>query len=372
MDSEPVTVLGSFDILTKSDDQFIIAGYGSYNCVDVQKDRIRPEVIGPAFDKMMSIPERRNLIWNHSNVQIGRILPTFKDRSGRLWKSGADANGLFIVAEIFNDITIAKKAKELMIKGHFLSFSIGGAALARSKECVVEKGRQSCYSNVTEMELYEVTSCEKGANQYAKGFILEKDIEKQLDNMLATNDLEQSNDTFKYNIIKPIGEDILMSEALKKSDLQLVLDAVEALKKDLVVPPAAVPTPPAPQVVVESAPKSLTEERVREIFAESVKIPEPKPADPVVQVKEVPVEVVKYVYEKPDETKFKSKEEYNKVLADYEAFRKAVLEEAKKELGPVLTKKAPDTKDSAVIDVEALFNKAIAVEDFEDLLKEVK
>jgi len=372
MSQDPINVMGSFSILTKSADQFIIAGYASWNVVDIQHDKISPQVIGPAFDKMMSIPERRNLMLNHSNVQIGRILPDYTDKTGRRWRSGSDANGLFIVGEIFNDISIAKKIKNLMLKGLFLSYSIGGTALKRARECTTTGGKQSCYSNVEEMELHEITLCERGANQYAKGFILEKDIEKQLDSLMELTDLTQSNDTFKYNIIKPTDEDILMSDPIKKSDLQLVLDAVEALKKDLVVPVAAVPTPPAPQVVVESAPKSLTEERVREIFAESVKIPEPKPADPVVQVKEVPVEVVKYVYEKPDETKFKSKEEYNKVLADYEAFRKAVLEEAKKELGPVLTKKAPDTKDSAVIDVEALFNKAIAVEDFEDLLKEVK
>lgn len=370
MSEDPVNILGSFNIITKSSNQFIIAGYASWNVVDIQRDKISPAVIGPAFDKMMSIPERRNLMLNHSNIQIGRILPSYTDKTGRVWKSGSDSSGLFIIAEIFNDISITKKIKDLMLKGLFLSYSIGGTALKRARECTTTGGKQSCYSNVEEMELHEITLCERGANQYAKGFILEKDIEKQLDNMLNTNDLPQSNDTFKYNIIKPINEDILMSETLKKSDLQLVLDAVEALKKDLAVPVAAVPTPPAPQVV-ESAPKTLTEERVREIFAESVKIPEPKPADPVIQVKEVPVEVVKYVYEKPDETKFKSKEEYNKVLADYEAFRKAVLEEAKKELGPVITKKAPDTKDSAV-DVEAIFNKAIAVDDFESLLNEVK
>ena len=168
-----------------------------------------------------------------------------------------------------------------------------------------------------------------------------------------------------------------MSDPIKKSDLQLVLDAVAGLKKDFEIA-TAVPIPPAPLAAV-SAPEPLTIERVRELIAESIKIPEAKPADPVVQVKEVPVEVIKtvYVFEKPEESKFPTKEEFNKTLADYEAFKKAVLEEAKKELGPVLTKKAPDTKDSTVIDIDAVFNKIANAEmsntdDIESLLNEVK
>lgn len=371
MSQEPINIFGSFDILTKSAGQLIIGGYASFDVVDLQKDKISPAVIGPSFDKMMLVPERRNLMFNHSNIQIGRILPDYTDKTGRVWRSGSDESGLFIVAEIFNDLTITKKIRGLMLKGLFLSFSIGGTALKRSKECSTVKGRTSCYSNVDEMELHEITLCERGANQYAKGFILEKDIEKQLDTMLELGDLPQSNDTFKYNIIKPTDEDILMSEPIKKSDLQLVLDAVASLKKDLEIP-AAVPNPPAPKDAV-SAPEPLTIERVRELIAESVKIPEPKPADPVVQVKEVPVEVIKtvYVFAKPEESKFPTKDEFNKALTDYEAFKKAVLEEAKKELGPVLTKKAPETKDSAV-DIDAIFNKAIDVEDIESLLNEVK
>jgi phage head maturation protease len=358
MSLETINISGSFNVFTKGEGPYIIGGYASFDVVDLQKDKISPQVIGPSFDKMMAIPERRNLMFNHTNIQVGRILPDFIDKTGRTWRSGADNRGLFIVAEIFKDLSISKKLMALMDKGRFLSFSIGGTALNKSKECATIGGKHQCYSNINEMELHEVTVCERGANQYAKGFILEKDIEKALEKMLIETDLAQSNDIFKYNKIEPSLEDLLMSEA-KKSDLQIVLDAITDLKKVEIV------APPTPTV---AAPAPLSIEQVKEVVAEMLKAA--KPAEPV--VKEVPVEKTVYVYAKPDESKFTNKDEFAKVLSEYEAFRKTVIEEAKKELGPAIVKKAPETKEP--IDVEAIFNKIASepVDDIEDLLKEVK
>jgi phage head maturation protease len=358
MSLETINISGSFNVFSKSAGQYIIGGYASFDVVDLQKDKISPQVIGPSFDKMMAIPERRNLMFNHTNIQVGRILPEYLDKAGRMWRSGSDNRGLFIVAEIFNDLSISKKLMALMDKGRFLSFSIGGTSLARSKECSTIGGKHQCYSNINEMELHEVTVCERGANQYAKGFILEKDIEKALDNMLNATDLAQSNDIFKYNKLKPTDEDLLMSEA-KKSDLQIVLDAISDLKK------VEIAAPPTPTV---AAPAPLSIEQVKEVVAEMLKAA--KPAEPV--VKEVTIEKMVYVYAKPDESKFPNKDEFNKVLTEYEAFRKAVIDEAKKELGPAIVKKAPDVKET--FDVEAIFNKIASepADDIEDLLKEVK
>ena len=354
MSLENIDILGSFNILSKSDDRFIIAGYASFDVVDLQGDRIAPSVIGKAFTNMMGVIERRNLNLNHSNIQLGRILPEYIDKIGRMWKSGADDRGLFVVAEIFKDLSVSQKIMSLMRKGLFLSYSIGGKALDRSEHCNMTGNKTQCYSDITDMELYEITLCERGANQYAKGFIIEKDIEKYLLELDKVTEQEQNNDMLKYNMINSNAEDKLMTEPIK-TDLQIVMDELVAIKKNM--------TP----VTIEQI-KALVDERLKPV--EVVK------EVPKEIIKEVPKEVIKeivknvYLFEKPTEDKFPVKEDFTKALADYENFKKSVLEEAKKELGLVIAKKAP-AKEQGPLDVEGIFNKALKAETYEDLLSEV-
>jgi hypothetical protein len=123
------------DLISKQEDSFIIAGYGSFDIVDKQGDRVSLEALNEAFTRMMTIVERRNLMFHHSNIQIGRILPEYRDSNGKVWKSGIDDRGLFIIAEIFSDLEQSKKVKRQMERGHYLSFSIGGQATKRRTVC---------------------------------------------------------------------------------------------------------------------------------------------------------------------------------------------------------------------------------------------
>jgi hypothetical protein len=60
-------------------------------------------------------------------------------------------------------------------KGILRSFSIGGEALARKYVCQDD----TCWWDVTDLELHEITICEEGKNQAAK-FILLKSEEWKL------------------------------------------------------------------------------------------------------------------------------------------------------------------------------------------------
>lgn len=147
---------------------FVIAGYASVDIIDKDNERISLPALRDAFDRMMKRVSRRNLILHHSNVQIGELLKDFTDSSGKTWKSGVDDVGLFIVAEVFNDIEMGRRVIEAMRKGHLLSFSVGGKKLRDEIKCDDKK----CWNEIVQLDLHEVTSCERGVNPMAKGFIL--------------------------------------------------------------------------------------------------------------------------------------------------------------------------------------------------------
>jgi hypothetical protein len=58
-----------------------------------------------------------------------------------------------------------------MIKGHMLSFSIGGEVLAKKLICNGVK----CFQKITFLDLHEVSACEQGVNPEAKSFVLKGD-----------------------------------------------------------------------------------------------------------------------------------------------------------------------------------------------------
>jgi phage head maturation protease len=66
----------------------------------------------------------------HKNIQVGKILPGYNEV-----KTHVDEQGLFIVAEIRNDLEIANKLWECILNGDLNSFSIAGEVLLSHDEC---------------------------------------------------------------------------------------------------------------------------------------------------------------------------------------------------------------------------------------------
>jgi len=161
-----------FTIL-KSNDDLMIGGYASIEIVDEQNDLITLKALQESVKKFMEDSKFRNVMTNHSNVQVGEVVDSYRDKTGKLWKSEVDDVGFFVVIKLRDDIEKAKEVGRNIRKGSLRSFSIGGQALQKVKKSHNELGE---YNEISKLELHEVTICEKGINPEAKFDILKQDI----------------------------------------------------------------------------------------------------------------------------------------------------------------------------------------------------
>jgi HK97 family phage prohead protease len=178
---------GTFDILKS--DELVIGGYASIEIVDKQNDLITLDALNEAVKKYMEIKKYRNVMSNHSNVQVGDVIPQYRDKNGTIHKTQVDDVGFYVVIKLRDDIEKAKEISRGIRKGTLRSFSIGGQALSKRKKTSPDIGE---YNEIDKLELHEVTICEKGINPEAKFDILKEDnemterLEKALDEL---NDL---------------------------------------------------------------------------------------------------------------------------------------------------------------------------------------
>ena len=153
------------------DDKLVIGGPASIELVDREGHLITTNALGKAFDKYMENFRTRNAMVLHSDVQVGWALPAYISKSGQIFKSGVSGNGLFFITELRNDTKIAKKVSEQIHSGKLKSYSIAGSAIKTQN---IQKGLQDVMQ-VDELELAEVTVCEKGVNQGASFDIIKSD-----------------------------------------------------------------------------------------------------------------------------------------------------------------------------------------------------
>ena len=153
------------------DDSLVIGGPASIELIDREGHLITTKALEPAFEKYMNNIRNRNVMVLHSDVQVGWALPAYISSEGSIFKSGVDDTGLFFIAELRNDTKISKKVRDQISSGQMKSYSIAGSAL---KTQTIEKGLLKVMQ-VDELELAEVTICEKGVNQEAGFEILKGD-----------------------------------------------------------------------------------------------------------------------------------------------------------------------------------------------------
>jgi HK97 family phage prohead protease len=152
-------------------DSLVVGGPASIELVDREGHLITTDALEKAFKKYMDNFRTRNAMVLHSDVQVGWALPAYISKGGQIFKSGVDDKGLFFITELRNDTKIAKKVMEQIHEGKLKSYSIAGSA---TKTQTIQKGLQSVMQ-VDELELAEVTVCEKGVNQGASFDILKAD-----------------------------------------------------------------------------------------------------------------------------------------------------------------------------------------------------
>ena len=141
----------------------VIGGPASVEMVDREGHLITTDALSKAFDRYMGNFRTRNTMVLHSDVQVGWALPAYISQGGQIFKSGVDGNGLFFITEIRDDTRIANKVMEQINDGKLRSYSIAGSA---TQVQTMMKG-QVPYMQVNDLELAEVTVCEKGVNQGA-------------------------------------------------------------------------------------------------------------------------------------------------------------------------------------------------------------
>ena len=178
--TSPVNHGGSISIL-KADSDLVIAGYASVEMVDKQGDLITRGALGSAFDDFMKADGFRNVQLAHSNIQVGSVIPSYTDSNGRVWKSGVDDAGMFVVIKLRDDIEKAREVAKEIRKGALRGFSIGGQAFKRMRKSDQKHGD---YTEISKLELHEVTICEKGINPEATFRILKEDTNMN-DNVLG-------------------------------------------------------------------------------------------------------------------------------------------------------------------------------------------
>jgi HK97 family phage prohead protease len=206
-----------FEILKS--DELMIGGYASIEMVDKQNDLITLKALNEAVKKYMENPKYRNVMTNHSNVQVGEVVESYRDNKGRLFKTEVDDVGFFVVIKLRDDIEKAKEIGRGIRKGTLRSFSIGGQALQKVKKRNEELGE---YNEISKLELHEVTICEKGINPEAKFDILKQEVNNmnKLEKALAELDtlLEEVN-TLRKEEEKPAMENMDGEEMMDTEEM---------------------------------------------------------------------------------------------------------------------------------------------------------
>ena len=198
----------------------IVGGPASVEVVDREGHLITTDALKKAFKKYMDNFRGRNVMVMHSDVQVGHALPAYISKAGNIFKSGVDDKGLFFISELRDDTKIANRVRDQIKKGGMSSYSIAGSA-TKSKE--INKSDGSHILQVDDMELAEVTICEKGVNQNAHFKLLKGD--KAEGSCVDGSCLTKSHDPAPdYNIIAisksemPSFKDMFTSWITKEKD----------------------------------------------------------------------------------------------------------------------------------------------------------
>ena len=219
---------GSFNILKS--DNLVIGGYASIEVVDKQNDLITLKALNEAVNKFMDDKKFRNVMSNHSNVQVGEVIESYRDNNGTLHKTQVDDVGFYVVIKLRDDIEKAKEISRGIRKGTLRSFSIGGQALSKQKRNNDEFGE---YNEIDKLELHEVTICEKGINPEAKFDILKQEKGEKMTEKLEKA-LEELNTLMKEvdALSKEEGEDMKEAGAYGK-DMAMADYGEEAEKEEM-------------------------------------------------------------------------------------------------------------------------------------------
>jgi HK97 family phage prohead protease len=192
-------VIRKLDLREERGGRRIIAGYANVaNIQDSQGDIITLEALRNAWDKWSANPDFCLLSLLHSNIPLAKVVfEDVVDSKGVTHRSGVNDTGLYVVAEVRDDVTVADDVWRKIESGEFRGYSIGGRNLnPQPTQCAGDK----CSRQITNLELYEVAIVDKPANEVS------------LFNMVKSDDLAKLAEA-----TRGLGEQILAEGAVKIS-----------------------------------------------------------------------------------------------------------------------------------------------------------
>ncbi len=163
---EAIVIENGYD--SEDDCPLVVGGPASVEMVDREGHLITSAALDKAFTHFMKNFRTRNINLFHSDVQVGWPLQAYISKNGRVFKSGVDENSLWLISELRDDTKVAQKAIDEVKKGNILCYSIAGSAINTE----IKKSGTRTFMQVNDLELAEVTLCEKGVNQGAHFEIL--------------------------------------------------------------------------------------------------------------------------------------------------------------------------------------------------------
>ena len=201
----------------------VVGGPASVELVDKEGHLITTDALDKSFDKFISNPRYANIMIMHTDVQVAHALPAYITASGRVYKSGVDDVGLWLISELREDLSIANKVIEKIDEGEIQSYSIAGSAT--DTEDVYQQGRK--IKKVHALELAEVTLCAKGINQGAYFNVLKADPIKAED--IIGGKLENTTDYDAQNKedFKEIKREVAQDIKIKKEDPEEIIKRIK-------------------------------------------------------------------------------------------------------------------------------------------------
>ena len=192
-------LIRKIDLRESESSRRIISGYANVaGLEDSQGDIVTLDALRDAWSRWRSNPDFCILSLLHSNIPLAKVIfEDVIDSKGNIHRSGVDDTGLYIVAEVREDTTVANEAWKKIERGELRGFSIGGRNL--SPQAPVCEG-DKCVRPITSLELYEVAIVDQPANRVS------------LFNMLKRDDLAKLAD-----VTRELSERIISEGAVKIS-----------------------------------------------------------------------------------------------------------------------------------------------------------
>jgi len=158
--------------------------------VDNQNELITIEALKKAWEKFWKNRDFAVNLFMHSNIPIGKVIPSYTEKDGTVHTSGVDDTGLYIVSKIRTDIKKGREAWDMIERGELRAFSIGGERLTPSERVFTPEGS---YDKTTDLELHEISIVDRPANIASTFKILKQDESDFPEKIVLVKDITIDN-----------------------------------------------------------------------------------------------------------------------------------------------------------------------------------